>query len=37
MLAGTGTILVLGGAGFVVLLVTTILWFIRKPQTRPQT
>ena len=25
-----------GGAGFVVLLVTTILWFIRKPQTPPR-
>jgi len=37
VLAGTGTILVLGGAGFVVLLVTTILWFIRKPRTPPQT
>lgn len=37
VLAGVGAILVLGGAGFVILLVTTILWFTRKPQGQPQT
>ena len=37
VLAGVGVILALGGAGFLVLLVTTILWLARKPRTRPQT
>lgn len=37
VLAGAAAILVLDGAGFVVLLVTTILWITRKPQTPPQT
>ena len=37
VLAGVGAILVLGGAGFVILLVTTILWFTRKPQGELQT
>ncbi len=36
VLAGAGAILVLGSAGFVVLLVTTILWVTRQPQTPPQ-
>ena len=34
VLAGAGAILALGGAGFVILLITAILWITRRPRTQ---